>query len=244
MAKARMTAKRKIRVKKYRQLLARNNLRSYKAISSFFTKFGADVEKDLTKVDIMTDINWEEFMGRLTRTFKTTFKTTIDSTAENGSLFMDVAPSKKDIAAIKNAALSKYNLTVKSKIKSVTDVTKSQISKVIEEGQRLGLNKRNIASNIANKFTEISQGRAKTIARTETSNATNITTNETAEYSGMEYKIWVHTGSGSHDRPSHLAMDGEKVKIDEEFSIGAMFPHDTTLPASEVVNCGCVCIYE
>lgn len=53
-------------------------------------------------------------------------------------------------------------------------------------------------------------------------------------------KKWVH-----HDhlvkipRPTHKAIDGEKVLFNQPFSIGLMYPHDPSAPASEVIGCQC-----
>lgn len=53
-------------------------------------------------------------------------------------------------------------------------------------------------------------------------------------------KKWIH-----HDhlvkipRPTHKAIDGEKVLFNQPFSIGLMYPHDPNAPASEVIGCQC-----
>lgn len=50
-------------------------------------------------------------------------------------------------------------------------------------------------------------------------------------------KTWV-VGS-DHPRPDHAAMDGETVKIDDNFSNGANWPGDPVLGAEGVANCLC-----
>lgn len=52
----------------------------------------------------------------------------------------------------------------------------------------------------------------------------------------MVYKEWV---AGVNARPTHAAMDGERVPIWESFSNGADWPGDDTLDADE--SCGCNC---
>jgi len=53
-------------------------------------------------------------------------------------------------------------------------------------------------------------------------------------------KRWIH-----HDhlvkvpRPTHKAIDGERVLFNQPFSIGLMYPHDPNAPASEVIGCQC-----
>ena len=94
----------------------------------------------------------------------------------------------------------------------------------------------------------MSKGRSRTIARTETMNATRTTTDTTATEAGMEYKEWIHTDAGKTQRENHVALDGVKVKINEYFDLGggvlALYPHDPTLPAEELINCYCIVIYE
>ena len=52
-------------------------------------------------------------------------------------------------------------------------------------------------------------------------------------------KIWI---TGENPRPSHAAMNGERVPIDEPFSNGAMWPGDDNLDPDE--SCGCNCMTE
>ena len=52
-------------------------------------------------------------------------------------------------------------------------------------------------------------------------------------------KIWI---TGENPRPSHAAMNGERVPIDEPFSNGAMWPGDDNLDPDE--SCGCNCTTE
>lgn len=52
------------------------------------------------------------------------------------------------------------------------------------------------------------------------------------------YKTWVHGGS-SNPRSEHLAMDGERVEMDAEFSNGSQYPHDHGMTPDESCNCTC-----
>lgn len=55
-------------------------------------------------------------------------------------------------------------------------------------------------------------------------------------YSKMVEKEWV---TGPNSRPSHAAMNGQRVGIDEKFSNGADWPGDDNLSPDE--SCGCNC---
>jgi len=55
-------------------------------------------------------------------------------------------------------------------------------------------------------------------------------------YTRKVEKEWV---TGPNSRPSHAAMNGQRVGIDEKFSNGANWPGDDTLDPAE--SCGCNC---
>lgn len=60
-------------------------------------------------------------------------------------------------------------------------------------------------------------------------------------------KIWDHAGSSKNARKHHLALNGVTIEVDKPFELKGikggkyyiMAPHDTSLPAEEVVHCGC-----
>lgn len=54
-------------------------------------------------------------------------------------------------------------------------------------------------------------------------------------------KEWMATLDG-RTRSSHRQLDGERVKVDEKFSNGLMYPGDPSGPAFEVYNCRCTMI--
>ena len=55
-------------------------------------------------------------------------------------------------------------------------------------------------------------------------------------YTRKAVKEWV---TGQNSRPTHAAMNGQRVGIDARFSNGAYWPGDDNLPADE--SCGCNC---
>ncbi len=60
-----------------------------------------------------------------------------------------------------------------------------------------------------------------------------------AQDEGFEAEVLKEWVTGENPRPTHAAMDGEQVPIDEPFSNGAMWPGDDNLDADE--SCGCNC---
>lgn len=93
--------------------------------------------------------------------------------------------------------------------------------------------------------------RGRTIARTERGLAMNMGAMEGwrqgAEKAGIPLwalvKEWRHEGNNRIDRATHVAANGDKVQgLNTPFNVGGyicQYPHDPSLPAGEVVNCGC-----
>lgn len=121
--------------------------------------------------------------------------------------------------------------------------------------QELGLtmigaqNVNDTIGKVAEHLGETSRARATTIVRTELSRAWATASNERAlqsEEGGVAMdKIWRRSGK-IHSRLAHDIADGRRVKIDEAFVINGhklRYPHDPKAPASETINCGCICLY-
>jgi hypothetical protein len=91
---------------------------------------------------------------------------------------------------------------------------------------------------------KFSEYRADTIARTEI-NAAYINgdwngATALGEFGPVE-KTWV-ASFGPRTRPSHAAVNGTTIPVQEPFSVGGvpmMYPHSPGAPAGEVVNCRC-----
>lgn len=81
------------------------------------------------------------------------------------------------------------------------------------------------------------------VTRTEVNAVGNLAALDAAYRSGKRFKTWVTFGDNKV-RPSHKAVDGTRIPIDEAFTVGGsklMFPNDTSLgaDAEEIVNCRC-----
>lgn len=89
-----------------------------------------------------------------------------------------------------------------------------------------------------------SQSHAAVVTRTEVNAAFNLCAMDAAYERGMRYKTWKTFGD-AHVRPSHNAVNGKRIPIDQPFTVGRyqmMFPLDDSLGAGaeEIVNCRCV----
>lgn len=97
--------------------------------------------------------------------------------------------------------------------------------------------------------------RGETIARTERGSAINSGRQEAwmqaADRAGLPYsaiwKEWRHSSRQMEPRLSHIAANGQRVQgLMNYFNIGGvlcLYPHDPSMPAGEVINCGCQARY-
>src|SRR3990172_1547169 len=121
----------------------------------------------------------------------------------------------------------------------INDTTWGQIYERVIKAIEEGWSTVELRDDITNMFDVISEGRAMTIAQTETTGAYNFGTLETWKQSGLDIeKEWL----SAHDekvRESHVAMDGKRVPLASTFPNGLMYPGDPSGELSEFVNCRC-----
>ena len=102
-------------------------------------------------------------------------------------------------------------------------------------------------SYIKDTFTTYTTSHAKMIAVTEVRSSVDLSK---AEYVReliarnpnrlRVTKKWVHNDHlVKTPRLTHKVINGEKVLFNQPFSIGLMYPHDPSAPASEVIGCQC-----
>ncbi len=115
---------------------------------------------------------------------------------------------------------------------SVNTTTSERLEQIISQALDEGKGTYEISSLIRNFYAEVPVWRADMIARTEATNANNEGLIEGYKQSGIAtHKEWVAT-QDDRTREEHLALDGEVVPVDSEFSNGLDFPQE--------VNCRCV----
>jgi hypothetical protein len=91
---------------------------------------------------------------------------------------------------------------------------------------------------IAAVFDTLQNQAAVAIGAGVVSQAAGFGTVEAAKQLGGDAatKTWT---TGSNPRPSHAALNGETVGIDDTFSNGARWPGDSSLEASDRAGCNC-----
>lgn len=138
-------------------------------------------------------------------------------------------------------------LNAAERITNIEDTTRSQIAdrvvKTVSEGQSQETLKKAIL-----EVAEISEKRAKLIARQETMVALATGQYDTMTSAGAKVKTWHHRPQrnprdGIHSPVDHVSMEGETVGIDEYFSNGLLYPREPGGSAAEVINCRCYITY-
>lgn len=233
-------------LKQFEEKLARRNT---KQMDKLFLEFRKDLEKQLgvTFAEKKVIISYESFIKSLELVLTNIFKYNVSRTIQKYSDVFKWNVSAKITKSVKDKMLRAWNKKYSArKIKQISDTTKERLNKVITNSQEKGLSYNDTVKAILSNVDDMRVGRARTIARTETSSAINNTSNKTAEEVGMDEKGWIHIGGKYASRSNHSKLNGKWIKLNELFDLGdykAKFPHDPSLPASEVVNCNCLVIY-
>lgn len=148
----------------------------------------------------------------------------------------------------KISKITKVNEDTKQRIKDVIQQMYDESEQFVTGGNAEGFTIRDIMNRIADaEFPEFNEARCKTVAQTETLTSLNQATIEGYKQNSdlIDGKAWLPTYNNT--RESHMQA-GEDYSTDNAISVDEMFnvggndcecPGDDSLPAEEVVNCGC-----
>lgn len=131
-------------------------------------------------------------------------------------------------------------------MRQINETTFKKLAREFEASFEAGENRTELVKRVQTAYGDITEGRARTIARTEVHNATQFGTVEGYRQSGLNIKIWSSVidtetrGQDPLDEADHISLDGEEKPIDIPFSNGLMYPGDRKGSAAEVINCRCV----
>ena len=239
-------------IKKLQSERGKQFYRVNRAVAKVFKDFGYNTQEELTKTleeeeELFNSIDWIALDTALETTLRKNIKLVTGNISNFANDLFEYGLDEDSLVGINNAYMKMYNKDLAMKVTGITDVTKNQIKKVIQDGFEDGLKTNDIAKNISDKFTEISEGRARVIARTEVNSTVDNVHNKVAVEAGMDKKTWIHTGAGKTSRPEHVALDSKTIKMDGDFIVNGYkckYPHDPVLPASENIGCHCLVVFE
>jgi hypothetical protein len=132
-------------------------------------------------------------------------------------------------------------------IVNISETTRKNVRKVIDDGIAEGLSERDIAANIRAISSSVADSRSQTIARTETHGAANFAAEATAQATGLDFVREWAASRGPRTRDTHRKADGQKVGMGEYFNVGRAklrYPGDSSAGhAEETINCRCAVLY-
>lgn len=143
---------------------------------------------------------------------------------------------------------------VRERIDGVEMTTRQEVIRAIARGYIDGLGQDDIADGIMEAAPQISETRAKTIARTEVHGAANYGSLQAAKQAGVSVKKeWLSAQDkrtrtfSEGDEFDHLNFDGTTVGMDETFAFTSrngirdalQYPGDPEGEAGNVINCRC-----
>lgn len=140
----------------------------------------------------------------------------------------------------------KFLDTRENLLSGIPDEIHAAIEAELQAGITAGDSMKQLATRLSSKFTEIEEGRAMTIASTETGAAYGDARQEAMEQGGITHKRWL-TSHLPNVRPAHAEAESdprnEAVPIAEPFHVGGellMYPGDPAGSPENVINCHCV----
>lgn len=147
--------------------------------------------------------------------------------------------------------LSWFERNIKGKLGKritwISNTTKDEFIRIVDKvagyGFENGIGIPEIAKQLQYELGISEKYRAERIARTEVISASNLSTQAGAEATGIALdKEWI-SYIDDRTRESHIAINGEKVDMNETFSNGLEVPGDPNGESEEVINCRCTVGY-
>ncbi len=199
---------------------------------------GKAVATKAAAADFLFDLS--KFTGALKGEMR---KAALASLTEAGTaLFTEVA--KDDVYTMPPARVTQFVKDRENKLTDVAENIFARIKEALQDGLDDGESTAKLAARIKATFNEIDDGRAMTIAQTETSAAYGYARQDAMDQAGVEWKEWLTSGL-DNVRTTHLEAEGQRQTVNDPFSVGAaklFFPGDPAGPPNEVINCHCVAI--
>lgn len=148
-------------------------------------------------------------------------------------------PLEMPAAEVITATKQRENLISQAGVKIHGDIRK-EIEQAINDGDTLD----EIAKRIKSKFAGISDQRAMTIARTETTYSYETGRHIRFQQAGVEWTQWLTVNDGEDRHPSYSGLHNQIRPMDEPFTlygnVTMRYPGDPDGPPSEIINCRCV----
>lgn len=223
-----------------------------KELKWYYRKAAKFTAKQTLLINHLTDAHANNLQEIFRSEYKKIIARSVNYTEQS---FKQFNPLEQKSIKLYTELLQKYlNQNLLKKCKSISENSQYRVQRLIERSSKEGLNEVEIAGKIS-KLGRVSIARAALIARTETFAAMNYGQIESARYYAQEfqtktYKVWAQVND-NRSRETHNEIEGEEKELNEDFTIidtkGNSYdceaPHDTSLPAGEVINCRCTLLF-
>jgi hypothetical protein len=134
----------------------------------------------------------------------------------------------------------KFLIDRENKLKDVPQEIYDQMKASLEEGSKAGETEKQLSARVAGALGDIEDGRAQTIARTETLSAYGTASQGAITQAGFTFKSWLTADDGKVRSSHQECQDQGAIPVDESFTNGLDYPGDPEGEADEVINCRCV----
>nr|DAN59855.1 MAG TPA: minor head component F [Caudoviricetes sp.]DAW71977.1 MAG TPA: minor head component F [Caudoviricetes sp.] len=238
------------KIKALKALERRLSARNKKIIEKIFIELRDKIIEDNSKkydVKMIINIDYEWLLKKFKKGLEVVYLYTFEETFKGFQNIYKKTIKSKTIKGIRDYFLKDWNIKNAGKqATKMTATTKNILNKIITTGQEEGLSHNEVVKELVKNINGMTEQRASTIARTETSKSINTTSYETAK-NVMKEKCWIHVGGKKTYRPHHKAISNKWVDIDYKWKlkdgVEAEYPHQDSLPVSEVVRCSCLIIF-
>jgi SPP1 gp7 family putative phage head morphogenesis protein len=189
-------------------------------------------------------------LNQFTSSFNSAIRAVAADALQSGGDQVMAALGIKDPWTMPNPEAISFFADRENKMRNIPTDIFAQISGAIQEGITEGDPMSDIAKRVRAEFNDISKGRARVIAQTETSAAYGTANHAAMDQVGVTGKRWL-TSRNANVRPAHRAMEGETIPFQDKFVVenpetGEVdyidHPSDVNGQPWNVINCFCLCV--
>lgn len=150
--------------------------------------------------------------------------------------------NKRTLPNVTESALTYLNDHLLEKVViPISQTSKDAIAKILQQSITEGWGVDKTVSKL--KLEGIPKWRVKMIIRTESVRALNFSQLKSAADDRYEVeKMWIAI-IDKRTRHDHIALDGIKINLFDEFPFGLLYPGDPNAAANETINCRCTLGY-
>lgn len=209
-------------------------------------KIEASAAKGITTKAAAADFlfNLATFKGALLGEMRKAALATLDEAG--AELFREIGDD--DVFTMPPARAQKFIAQRENLLSGVADDVFARVRTELQAGLDAGESTGKLAARIKDEFNGIDEGRALTVAQTETGAAYGVARQDAMDQAGVEWKEWLTSGL-DNVRATHLEAEGQRVRTNDAFQIGTAKLVAPGVPFSpedndpgEIINCHCVAI--